>query len=165
MAHSYGHWRGRFMVKYTLIMALLVMAAQGFAQTLDPTTVDKLDDLDRKKVLLVKQIEVVTLENGLQAALGKGNTLSTVNAADLKSENLRLIKITGLESAPQAVFLYNGYRLVAEKGGMVLPTVQLRTVTPSHVTVKDVKTGQESILWLTSENHGGATSAAAVTAR
>jgi hypothetical protein len=141
-------------------MALMVMAAQGFAQTLDPTVIEKMDDLDRQKILLVKQIEVVTLENGLQSALGKGNTLSTVKAADLTSTNLRLIKITGLETAPQAVFLYNGYRLVAEKGGMVLPTVQLRTVTPSHVTVKDVKTGEESILWLTAENHGGSTTAA-----
>lgn len=147
------------MAKYMLIMTLMIIAAQGVAQTLDPNLVDTMDKLDQQKVLLQKQLDVTKLQNDLNQALGAGGALSTVNAADLKSENLRLVKITGLESAPQAVFLYNGYRLVADKGEMVLPTVQLRTVTTSHVTLKDLKTGQESILWLTADNTNTAASA------
>lgn len=139
------------MAKYALLITLMMIAAQGFAQGADPDMVNKLDMLDQQKTLLQKQIDVVNLKNDLTTALGEGGSLSTVDTADLKPEYLKLVKITGLESAPQAVFLYNGYRLVADKGEMVLPTVQLRAVTASHVTVKDLKTGQESILWLTAE--------------
>lgn len=146
------------MVKYVLAMVLLAMALQASAQSVNPTVVDKLDSLDQQKVLLQKELEVAKLQNDLQMAQNKSGASSTVETADLKSENLRLIKITGLESAPQAVFLYNGYRLVADKGEMILPTVQLRVVTASHVTVKDVKTGKESILWLTSENTSSSSS-------
>lgn len=147
------------MAKYMLILTFMIIATQGVAQNVDPNIVDTMDKLDQQKVLLQKQLDVTNLQNDLNEALGAGGALSSVNAADLKPENLRLVKITGLESAPQAVFLYNGYRLVADKGEMVLPTVQLRSVTTSHVTLKDLKTGQESILWLTADNTNTAATA------
>lgn len=139
------------MVNYMIMLALLTVSLQGWTQNVEPNLVDELDTLDQEKTLLLKKVEVAKLQNDLQVVTRKSDAASTVEVANMKPENLRLIKVTGLESEPQAVFLYNGYRMVANKGEMVLPSVQLRVVTATHVTIKDVRTGKESTLWLSSD--------------
>ncbi len=113
---------------------------------------DALDQLDRQRVLLEKQLEVVKLEGELRDALSTTGATNVVDTEEMQTSALNLIKVTGLEKKPQAVFTYGGYRIVTAKGEMVLPNIQVSGVEPTHVILKDVTTGKESLLWLSTAN-------------
>jgi hypothetical protein len=128
-----------------LLLSLGILTAQ--AQPYTPGTVEKLDQLEQSRILLTKEIEVAKL----QADLQKANAQIGVNlGANTGGSPLSLIKINGLASKPQAVFLYGGYRVVANKGEMVIPNLQIASVSQSYVVLKDITTGKENILWLSS---------------
>lgn len=140
-------------------IVLLVISIQGYAQCYGTNYVNMLDCKDQEIALKekIKQVESLNLDiaktrNELSAAGGGG---SPSNGENIEPEYLKLIKITGLESAPKVVFSYNGYRLVADKGEMIFPTLQLRSVSASRVMVKDVKNGQEYTLWLNDDAASG----------
>lgn len=131
------------MAKYWV--SLLLMCAALCAQAL--TTVERLDQLEESRVLLSKEIEVANL----QAQLNKAQGDVGVRPSGAVGSALTLIKVMGLATQPEAVFMYGGYRIVAEKGGMVIPNVQITSVTQSYVVLKDVTTGKENVLWLSAE--------------
>ena len=129
-----------------------VLSTTAFAQAYDASTVDELDQLERQRVLLEKQLGVVELEGALRDALAASGATRVVGTGDLTTSALNLIKVVGLEKSPQAVFTYGGYRIVTEKGEMVLPNIQVSGVDTTHVILKDVTTGKESILWLSTDD-------------
>lgn len=127
------------------LLSVGMLTAQ--AQPYTPNTVEKLDQLEQSRILLTKEIEVAKLQSDLQ----KANASIGVNlGANTGGSPLSLIKINGLASRPQAVFLYGGYRVVANKGEMVIPNLQIASVSQSYVVLKDITTGKENILWLSS---------------
>lgn len=133
-----------------ILMGLLIGAALNvMAQPYTPNTVEKLDDLEQSRILLSKELEVVKLQGELQ----KANSAVGVTAAGASTGGapLHLIKINGLANNPEAVFLYGGYRVVARKGGMVIPNLQITGVSQSYVVLKDITTGKENVLWLSSQ--------------
>lgn len=130
------------MAKYIFTLLLLGSALAASALT----TAEKLDQLEQSRVLLSKEIEVANL----QAELNKAQESVGVRPNGEVGSALSLIKITGLASKPEAIFLYGGYRIVAKKSEMVIPNVQITSVNQSYVMLKDVTSGKESVLWLSS---------------
>jgi len=124
------------------LIGLLLLCSALAAQAL--TTAERLDQLEQSRVLLSKEIEVTNL----QAELNKARGEMGISPADGVGSALSLIKITGLASKPEAVFLYGGYRIVADKGDMVIPNVKITSVSQSYVVLRDITTGQENVLWL-----------------
>lgn len=137
---------GKYLLGLFLVLGCLIAQAQPYT----PGTVEQLDQLERERVLLTKQIEVTNLQAELQKA--NDNVGVTAGTGTNVGSALRLIKISGLASKPEAVFLYGGYRVVAERGSMVIPNIQLSTVTQSYVVLKDITSGKENVLWLSSED-------------
>ena len=138
------------MAKYFLGFFLLVATIMAQAQPYTPSTVQQLDQLEQNRIILSKQLEVANLQGQLQKAneeVGVTTNPTGVGAA------LRLIKISGLASKPEAVFLYGGYRVTANKGGMVIPNVQLVSVTQSYAVLRDITSSKESVLWLSAEDN------------
>jgi len=137
------------MGKQYLMGLLACCALSAQAQPYTPTTVEKLDDLEQNRILLTKELEVAKL----QAELQKANAaVGVTTGANTGGSPLHLIKINGLASNPEAVFLYGGYRVVAHKGGMVIPNLQITAVSQSYVVLKDITSGKENILWLSAED-------------
>lgn len=128
------------MANYFIILVLVCSAFLAQAQT----TVERLDQLDQSRVLLEKEIQVANLK----AELDKANGDMGVRSSSSVGANLNLIKIAGLATKPEAVFLYGGYRIVADKGDMVIPNVQITSVNQSYVVLRDITSGKESVLWL-----------------
>jgi hypothetical protein len=137
------------MVNYIIGMMLLFCA--WIAQA--ATTAERLDQLEQSRVLLTKEIEVANLQAQLNKAQGEVGIRPN---SDVGSA-LSLIKITGLASKPEAVFLYGGYRIVADKGDMVIPNIQILSVNQSYVVLKDITSGKESILWLSADTSSSTT--------
>lgn len=135
-----------------------MLSTTAFAQAYDSNTVTELDQLERQRVLLQKQLDVVQLEGDLRNALSASGATRVVGTDDLTMSALNLVKVVGLAKSPQAIFTYGGYRIVTEKGEMVLPNIQVSTVDTTHVVLKDVTTGKESILWLSTEDQNTASS-------
>lgn len=129
------------------VLAVWGLFSVAHAQSADPT-VDTLDKLERQRLILQKQLEVSKLQEELNKSRQTGGTSQIVPTEDLNTAALSLVKIMGLSSKPTAIFLYNGYRLTAQKDKMVLPTVQVRAINENYVVLKDIQTGKESILWL-----------------
>jgi hypothetical protein len=134
------------MGKHYLIGFLACCALSAQAQPYTPNTVERLDDLEQNRILLSKELEVVKLQSELQRA--NASVGVTTSGANTGGAPLSLIKINGLASNPEAVFLYGGYRVVARKGGMVIPNLQITGVSQSYVVLKDITTGKENVLWL-----------------
>lgn len=137
----------------TLIFLMVACFLTAQAQPYNPSTVQKLDELEQTRILLSKEIEVAKLQAELQKANEEVGLVTGTGAASSAAgagSSLRLIKVAGLASKPEAVFLYGGYRIVAEKGKMVIPNIQMTSVTQSYVVLKDITSGKESILWLSS---------------
>jgi hypothetical protein len=137
--------------KYGLLLGLWC----SLMASAEDTTVDQLDNLERQRVVLEKQLEVSKLQGELNESEGKSNVSPVVATEDLQSSSLHLIKVVGLASKPKAIFLYNGFRLSAESGQKVLPNVDLKNVTDTYVTLTDTKTGKDSILWLSNNSING----------
>lgn len=136
------------MAKYFLGFLLLVGFVMAQAQPYTPSTVQQLDQLEQNRIILSKELEVANLQGQLQKAneaVGVATNPTGVGAA------LRLIKISGLASKPEAVFLYGGFRVTASKGGMVIPNVQLVSLTQSYAVLRDITSSKESILWLSAQ--------------
>jgi type IV pilus biogenesis protein PilP len=140
------------MVNFLVILSVLV-ASVAYADD----TVDQLDQLERQRVILQKQVEISKLQQEISASAPPPPPVSAAVTpmADLATSSLQLIKVVGLATKPKAVFLYNGYRLSSERGDMVLPNIQLRNVTDTYVLLKDTTTGKESVLWLSANNKSG----------
>ncbi|MFI4956242.1 MAG: hypothetical protein ACHQAX_03435 [Gammaproteobacteria bacterium] len=140
------------MVKYLVVLSVL-LAQVAFADD----TVDQLDQLERQRVILQKQVEISKLQQEMVAASppAPAPTAAVTATTDLATSSLQLIKVVGMAAKPKAVFLYNGYRLSAERGEMVLPNIQIRNVTETYVLLKDTTTGKESVLWLSASNKSG----------
>lgn len=139
------------LTKLLLGMLVCCISVSVFAQAYDEATITNLDKLERQRISLQKQLEVVRLEAELKDIMSKSGLSSAIATDDMLASALSLIKVTGLESNPQAVFLYSGYRLLSTKGEMVLPNLQVRKIESTHVVLKDVKSGKESILWLSKD--------------
>lgn len=143
------------MVKNILIgMLSLCVVSVAMADS----TVQELDDLERQRVILQKQLEISKLQQQINGATSTmvmpAATPSVVATEDMVTSSLRLIKVVGMASKPKAVFLYNGYRLSAERGDMVLPNIEIRNVNETYVLLKDTTTGKESVLWLSANDNG-----------
>lgn len=139
------------MANYLTLVFLMVFCVLGAqAQPYNPSTVQKLDELEQTRIILSKEIEVAKLQAELQKANEQVGLVTGTGAASAAGagSSLRLIKVAGLASKPEAVFLYGGYRIVAEKGKMVIPNIQMTSVTQSYVVLKDITSGKENILWL-----------------
>lgn len=140
------------MVKYVVMLGMFMLAASTYADD----TVDQLDELERQRVILQKQVEISKLQTELNAASPPppppADTSPVVATEDLATSSLQLIKVVGMATKPKAVFLYNGYRLSAERGEMVLPNIQIRNVNETYVVLKDTTTGKESVLWLSAND-------------
>ena len=76
-----------------------VLSTTAFAQAYDASTVDELDQLERQRVLLEKQLGVVELEGALRDALAASGATRVVGTGDLTTSALNLIKVVGLEKA------------------------------------------------------------------
>jgi hypothetical protein len=138
------------MGKYFLGFFLLLGIVAAQAQPYTPSTVEELDQLERSRILLSKQLEVAKLQADLQKANENIGVLHGAGGALQTGSALHLIKVSGLASRPEAVFLYGGYRVVAKRGQMVIPNIQLSSVTQSYVVLKDITNGKENVLWLSS---------------
>lgn len=135
--------------KYGLLLGL-ICALMASADDAPDNTVEQLDNLERQRVILEKQLEVSKLRQELNETQGNAGGSQVVAAADLQSSSLHLIKVIGLANKPKAIFLYNGFRLSAEKGQDVIPNVVLKNVSDTYVTLTDTTTGQDNIVWLSS---------------
>jgi type IV pilus biogenesis protein PilP len=131
-----------------LILLGSALGVTAFAQPYNNATVDELDLLERQRILLQKQLEVARLESELRDTMTAGGVAPTVATDTMVTSALSLVKVTGMEKSPQAVFSYGGYRIVTARGEMVLPNVQVKSVDATHVVLRDVTTGKESIMWL-----------------
>ncbi len=134
------------MVKSFVTLGLLL--SLGSQSQAGDSTIDQLDQLERQRVILEKRLEVTKLQKELSDTQGQSVASSIVPTENLQAASLNLIKIVGMASKPKAVFLYNGYRLTAERGEMVLPNVQLHNVSDTYVMLKDTTSGKESVVWL-----------------
>ncbi len=130
------------------VMLCSILSTVAFAQPYDANTVDELDMLERQRILLQKQLEVAQLESSLSEALASSGATRVVGKDNMITSALNLVKVTGLAKNPEAIFTYGGYRIVTRKGEMVLPNIQVSTIDTTHVVLKDVTTGKESVLWL-----------------
>ena len=145
------------MAKYYLGFFLLLGSLVAQAQPYTPGTVEQLDQLERERVILSKQLEVTKLQADLQKANESVGVLNGAGGSIHTGSALHLIKVSGLASKPEAVFLYGGYRVVAQRGGMVIPNIQLSSVTQSYVVLKDIVSGKENVLWLSAEDKSNPT--------
>jgi hypothetical protein len=137
---------GKYFLGFFLLLGIITAQAQPYT----PSTVEELDQLERSRVLLSKQLEVAKLQADLQKANEDMGVLHGAGGALQTGSALHLIKVSGLASKPEAVFLYGGYRVVAKRGQMVIPNIQLSSVTQSYVVLKDITNGKENVLWLSS---------------
>jgi len=134
-----------------LVFGLFVSTA--FAQPYTERAVEQLDDLERKRAILAKKIDVAKLQTELRDLIQAGGGAIQFGAfGDLSQSALSLIKVSGLEKKPQAVFEYGSFRIIAAKNDIVLPNIKMVGVTKSYVVLKDITTGRENLLWLSFED-------------
>lgn len=135
------------------VVVLSCFAVTAFAQTYTQGAVEELDGLDREKAILEKQVAVAKLQTELRDLIqAGGGAIRLGTFGDLTQSALSLVKVSGLERKPQAVFEYGGFRILANKNDIVLPNIKMVGVTKSYVVLKDITTGQENLLWLSFED-------------